>query len=227
MANKSTKDILLQTARDPEHAALFNYASMAFNNHFYFEGISLSGEPTPMSLAMEERLVASFSSMDTLKAQFLETAFSMFGPGFVWLVRSNERSTREGIRKYYILSTYLAGSPLAGAHNRLQPTDLNTENIGTAGGFDAKDLAQRRAVNSVGSFGQHSSNAQTRKTSYGGIDITPVLCVNTWEHAWMLDWTINGRWQFLNAWWDRINWLKVQKIAEVNDGQGTGDAHSR
>lgn len=33
------KDLLLHYARDPTNAAIFNYASMAWNNHFFFKGI--------------------------------------------------------------------------------------------------------------------------------------------------------------------------------------------
>ncbi len=33
------KDLLIQYARDPENATIFNYASMAHNIHFFFEGI--------------------------------------------------------------------------------------------------------------------------------------------------------------------------------------------
>lgn len=174
-----------------------------------------------MSSAMEWSLAQSFSSIDTLKAQFLETAYSMFGPGFVWLVRNNQRGADGGIRGFHILTTYLAGSPLAGAHNRLQPADLNNENIVTARGFDNESLARSRVGNSVGAFGSTSKAAQKLQTSYGGIDIIPILCVNTWQHAWMLDWTINGKWQFLNAWWDRINWSRAQLLADVRDDDRT------
>ena len=31
-----TKTLLLSNAREPDKAALFNYASMAHNNHFFF-----------------------------------------------------------------------------------------------------------------------------------------------------------------------------------------------
>lgn len=175
-----------------------------------------------MSQEMEFHLRNNFSSIETLKAQMLETAYSMFGPGFVWLVSTKNHSsfseaTGRGPRKFHLVSTYLAGSPLAGAHNRFQPSDLNTENIGTAGGFDSQAWAKTRVQNAVGNFGPYSPGARNPKTSYGGIDITPVLCVNTWEHAWMLDWTINGKWQFLEAWWDRINWAHVQRIADLKD----------
>lgn len=39
----SVHDIILETARDPLMANTFNYASMAWNNHFFFNGIVRSG----------------------------------------------------------------------------------------------------------------------------------------------------------------------------------------
>ncbi|KAL8814183.1 MAG: hypothetical protein Q9223_006572 [Gallowayella weberi] len=35
--NTKTKDLLIKYARDPNRAALFNYASAAHNNHLFFE----------------------------------------------------------------------------------------------------------------------------------------------------------------------------------------------
>jgi len=34
-----TKNLLLKYARQADKASLFNYASMAHNNHFFFKGI--------------------------------------------------------------------------------------------------------------------------------------------------------------------------------------------
>ena len=36
----TAKSLLIKHARQPEKAALFNYASMAHNNHFFFSGIA-------------------------------------------------------------------------------------------------------------------------------------------------------------------------------------------
>lgn len=41
---------------------------------------------------------------------------------------------------------------------------------------------------------------------YGGADIVPVLCVNTWEHVWQWDWGVGGKDAFLRKWFDRIDW---------------------
>ena len=243
-SHSDPKSILLSTSRFPQHAALFNHASMAHNNWFYFQGINYGAEPSELPTRLELAFNKSFNSVDSLKQQFLTTADAMFGPGFVWLVRVRREldSLRGRGAGYYdsavggavdladyrfaILSTYAAGSPYAGAHNRLQPVDANNQNAGAPGGLDmaariaAMDqqsqqqppspprLEQHSTVqNSVGYFGA----AARRSTSYGGVELTPILCVNTWPQAWLLDWTVRGKRQFLDAWWQRIDWVQAMR----------------
>ncbi|KAL8850050.1 MAG: hypothetical protein Q9221_004976 [Calogaya cf. arnoldii] len=125
--NTRTKDLLIKYARDPNHAALFNYASAAHNNHFFFE--TLTPSPTPIPPVLLSHIDASFSSLETLRSHFLATADSMFGPGYVWLVKRTQASINESM-KLSILATYNAGSPYPGAHFRQQPVDMNTAATG-------------------------------------------------------------------------------------------------
>ncbi|UKZ77477.1 hypothetical protein TrVFT333_005198 [Trichoderma virens FT-333] len=117
LESHDVKTILLMTAREPSQAPIFNHASMAHNNHFFFQGIAPNGTPMPDELRRE--LEASFSSIESLRLEFIVTASAMFGPGFVWLVKA-------GPGDYRLLPTYLAGSPYPGAHWRMQSTDMNT-----------------------------------------------------------------------------------------------------
>jgi Fe-Mn family superoxide dismutase len=39
MKDWDPKTLLLNTARDPAQAMIFNYASMAHNNHFFFSSL--------------------------------------------------------------------------------------------------------------------------------------------------------------------------------------------
>jgi len=96
--------------------------------------------------------------------------------------------------------------------------------------------------NTVGMFGRHSVDAfgsQARggmgmgdirghgnddgaggdARRFGGADVVPVLCVNTWEHAWMVDWGVAGKRKFLEAWWDRIDWEQVWARCEITQRQ--------
>ena len=186
------------TAREPNQAPIFNYASMAHNNHFFFQGIHPSGTPMPDTLRQE--LEACFSSIDTLKREFVVTASAMFGPGFVWLVKC-------GPGDFRVLPTYLAGSPYPGAHWRAQPVDMNTAgNDGSAGSYFRNQLfgAKKRAGD----------------LPPGGIEVEPLLCLNTWEHAWLLDWGVGnggrgGKAAYAEAWWEVIDWEKIAEKAGV------------
>ncbi|KAF2435167.1 manganese and iron superoxide dismutase [Tothia fuscella] len=215
---KSMKQLLIETARNPQQAALFNHASMAWNNHFYFESIT-HNFPVEMPKNLERSLINDFSSISTLRAAMIATANAMFGPGFVWLVRTNVQGINKSPRRFKILSTYAAGSPLSGAHNRRQPLDMNTQNVGTAtaaglgpgnaslqGLSEAEFRRQTEVQNHVG-FQSHNQT----DTSFGGVALTPVLCVNTWQHAWMIDYSAYGKESFLTNWWDHINWDVVMQ----------------
>lgn len=163
---------------------------MAHNNHFFFEALS----PAPKTLenysALEASLIQAFGSIETLKETMLLTADTMFGPGFVWLVAVTGAGEREP-STWRILTTYLAGTPYAEASYRQQSTDMNVAN--TAGVFGASSQAARDAA----------------KIPPGGALVVPVLCVNTWEHAYMRDFDVDGKRKYLQAWWNVINWGEV------------------
>ncbi|EEP77422.1 conserved hypothetical protein [Uncinocarpus reesii 1704] len=197
-------NLLLKYARDASAASLFNYASMAHNNHFFFnclltQILAQSPEPVPIPQNLEESINESCSSVKSLKAEFLATANAMFGPGFVWLVKSKDTA------ELRILCTYIAGSPYPGAHYRRQPVDMATQTTGVAGGENPQAVGE--LVNKqYGSMGMYS---QKHVLAPGGADIEPILCVNTWEHVWLRDWGVGGKAGYLEAWWDKINWHEV------------------
>ena len=116
-------------------------------------------------------LERSFSSIETLRREFVATATAMFGPGFVWLVQT-------GPSDFAILPTYLAGSPYPAAHWRRQDVDMNT-------------------TGAHGSAGPWLRNAQVKgmpqkkdEAPPGSAKVMPLLCVNTWEHVWLRDYGV-------------------------------------
>ncbi|KAH8602849.1 Fe superoxide dismutase [Bisporella sp. PMI_857] len=211
-ASRETKTIAIKYARDPAHAATFNYASMAHNNHFFFQ--TLSPRKVKMSDRLKQELEASFNSIETLRTEMIVTAASMFGPGFVWLVRNKSKT---GGSKFSLLTTYLAGSPYSGAHWRRQTTDMNTEPGDDTNSKLARGATFGRVVNTVGAHGQHSEI----EMAPGGIDCNPVLCLNTWEHCYLPDYGIFGREgrggkrEYAEAWWEQINWEIVEKNSDL------------
>lgn len=226
--------ILKSAARDPAQAAVFNYASMAHNNHLFFsqlvnlqtlyehraatpptpkgepgvpaenntlEWVQLEASEDRIPPKLKQELERNFSSLETLRHEFLSTAMGMFGPGFVWLVRNaNTMELR-------ILTTYLAGSPYTAAHWRRQGVDFNTSSAdrNTVGAFF--DRTQTGAGNGGGRFNNQAP---------GGTDVIPLLCLNTWEHVWLTDYGITGKGTYVQQWWETIDWQKVESLTFPN-----------
>ncbi|KAF4636091.1 hypothetical protein G7Y89_g1987 [Cudoniella acicularis] len=194
------KELAIKYARDPAQAPTFNYASMAHNNNFFFS--CLTPDPKPMPAWLQTDLEASFSSIETLRREFILTTNAMFGPGFVWLMKTKQR-------KYAILTTYLAGSPYPAAHYRQQPVDMNTEDKSISEVM--RKLNREPPANSVGA---HSGGAKTKGLAPGALDAQPILCINTWEHVYLPDYghgtiTGGGKKQFAENWWQAIDWEVV------------------
>lgn len=150
----------------------------------------------------------SFGSVENLRSTMLNTAQAMFGPGFVWLVQTN---SRDGV-ELKILTTYIAGSPLPQAHWRLQNVDMNTQNLESYGSVNTRD---RNSKDFAGSFGGHSqANKDVVDRPQGSLDVKPLLCVSTWEHAYIRDWGTRKA-DFLAAWWDSVDWNRVSRNIET------------
>lgn len=199
---------------------------MAHNNHFFFDSLR-SHTPTEeqpdrvpyehMPKSIKDLLEVDFGSLDTLRREMIEQADAMFGPGFVWLVRHHGHQT---VQHFRILVTYQAGSPYPQAHWRQQSMDMNHQ----AGVSDRLGEATNdyfnQANTAVGRHPIHTSvnhtnmndglmGEESRKMTPGSTILTPVLCVNTWEHAWMYDWGVGNKRLYLEAWWNAIHWGKV------------------
>jgi Fe-Mn family superoxide dismutase len=124
----------------------------------------------------------------------------MFAPGFVWLVTDDSKASRYSgetqQRRLHIYSTYGAGSPLSGAHFRKQldkRTGISFDDQGKA-----KVTAQRIAETAT-------------------LDVTPILCVSTWQHSYIHDHGVGGKEAFLEKWWNQINWTRAASRVEINN----------
>ena len=173
---------------------------MAWANHHFFS--TLSPDPPKMSALFTSKISDSFSSPESLRATFIATANAMFGPGFVWLVQHKSKNVHLQENELSILTTYLAGSPLPGAHYRRQEQDHNT-------------------MMGAGSFGSTSLFPKLEsKIAYGGADIDILLGVNTWQHVWLMDWGVGGKKEFLEGWWRAIDWDKVESNWHNTESKG-------
>lgn len=219
------------TAREPGAAHIFNFASMAWNNHFFFQSLATSNgtdKSEYITPELQAELEKSFGSMETLQREMLLTAHSMFGPGYVWLVRQMDAVSNQR-NPFKVLATYHAGTPFQAAHYRRQASfrDVNLP----YGGADMNNVGgltdvtgnivkqwQNASNQAIGQPAMHDDvNMSSSPYSVGAFDaatksnpngthLLPVLCVNTWEHAYMFDWGVRGKWNYLAAWWNRIHW---------------------
>jgi len=108
------------------------------------------------------------------------------------------------------LTTYLAGSPYPGAHFRMQSQDMNTGGQQISSNLPPHML-NSEPVNTVGAHGPHSK----KQLAPGGIDLNPVLCINTWDHVYLPDYGIGAKKQYAERWWERINWNVVAGNANL------------
>ena len=101
---------------------------------------------------------------------------------------------------------------------------MNTEENAPAGVSEA--LRRKIAdapTNRVGAFGPLSS--ETRMAP-GGIDLTPVLCLNMWEHAYLPDYGVGafgvgGKKAYAESWWHVIDWQVVAERANLVQGKSS------
>lgn len=210
----STKSLAVRFARDPQSASIFNYASMAHNNHKFFETLSSSPKKLETQPTLKSSLETTFGSIDTLRTTFLDTAAAMFGPGFVWLVWARDLDAPNGTRRgaWRILTTYLAGTPYPEAGYRQQGVDMNTQNASSSDTY-----YNSQPVNTVGAFGSFSrSGREQAKLPPGGTNVLPLLCVNTWQHVWLRDYGVSGKNRFLADWWEAIDWYSVHNSAPTD-----------
>lgn len=158
---------------------------------------------------LAEHIDGSFSSLDSFRSTFIATADAMFGPGYVWLVKRNS-GPAHGTRSLAILNTYIAGSPLPGAHYRKQPIDYSTLTTNVTKEMNPSQYLQLRELQrSAGSFGEYNPTAAQRAP--GGVDLEVLLCVSTWEHTWLFDHGVDGKRRFLERWWEKIDWDVVSQ----------------
>lgn len=153
-----------------------------------------------------QHIETSFSSLNSFKLEFIETANAMFGGGFVWLVQDRETE------KMRILATYNAGTPYRQAHVRQQSVDMANSSDPPPGSGEYASAEEYRRLTEVqvgaGSFGRSHNEgkpAQSNEAGHMGYNCDPVMCVNVWQYAFFRDWALNKE-SFLNEWWKFIDW---------------------
>lgn len=214
-AEESTSafELHAKCAHRADKAVLYNHAAMAEFTRVFWETLTDSDDANEHKPGLNtmRSIEKDFDSVDNLREEFLETADALFGNGFVWLMKA----PRTG--ELTILATYNAGSPYSEAAPRRDNRDMATYDgsqiaaqLSGRSGLGTPSIEERALSRSTaGSFGPLSS---ARANLYlGALDAQPILCVNVWQHQWLPDWGILGKRAYLRAWWDSIDWQKVER----------------
>jgi Fe-Mn family superoxide dismutase len=99
----SLRQIMLATAGNPEHEALFDNVAQAWNHTFYWHSLRPRGAGMPPP-ALKAQIDSSFGSVMDLKHALATAAKELFGSGWAWLVADSKRLR--------VVTTHNAGNPL-------------------------------------------------------------------------------------------------------------------
>ncbi len=84
-AHQELESVIQESAKNPEHTALFNNAAQVWNHTFFWNCMKRNGGGRP-SPAFEKRLEKAFGSFEAFKDQFKQAAITQFGSGWAWLI---------------------------------------------------------------------------------------------------------------------------------------------
>ena len=139
--NMSLEQIIIQS-----DGAIFNNAAQVMNHNFFFQTFSPDACTAPQG-ELAKAIDAKWGSYDEFKKAIEAASMSLFGSGWVWLVKDQSGELQ-------IVNEPNAGNPITKA-------------------------------------------------------MTPLLCVDVWEHAYYLDYN-NRRLDFAKSIWAIIDWKIVE-----------------
>ncbi|KAH3683161.1 hypothetical protein WICPIJ_005858 [Wickerhamomyces pijperi] len=177
--------ITLISAKDSTRQRVFNVASQTFNNHFFYEQlISPLLNGTKPSRSLEDKIRNSFGSLEELKQKMIEKSEEVQGQGWIFLVEDESKQLS-------LKALNNSGTPLHFSGN-LQ-LDLN-------GPISQEDYLLTL------------KNSKALKE--GASDNTlPLLAISLWDQAYLLDYGVANRKEFVGKAFDATNWEVINARA--------------
>ena len=102
------EEIILKTAGVSEHQVLYNNAGQVYNHNIYWQSVDVWDR---LNEAVKTEIMLKFGSLDDLRGKLADAAISVFGSGWVWLVKDEKGD-------FLIITTKNGDTPLP---NKQQP----------------------------------------------------------------------------------------------------------
>ena len=115
LAEKSLEEIIRETAGDSSKKGIFNNAAQTWNHTFFWNSMKPGGGGEPTG-ELKSKIEASFGSFAKFKEEFSNSAATLFGSGWVWLVDNGG--------KLEITQTTGAETPISGSSTPLLTLDV-------------------------------------------------------------------------------------------------------
>ncbi|CAG8472527.1 26437_t:CDS:2 [Racocetra persica] len=205
-------EIITKTAQEPSKALIFNYASQAWNNDFFLQGLTPKGVTLPEPF-LHERIKQTFGSINDFKTHIWHWDY-LVPDGHGKLVETEFKQLR-------VVNTYNAGTTLD--TTRLQEKDpnnhptsfLSSPFLTTSSQF-APNAGSSKPVPPP-SIALNLVDPPPHKSKF-----TPLLCLNVWEHAYLKDFGIHGKETYIDRFWECVDWTVVHnRAASLRDVQGS------
>ncbi|CEP23327.1 unnamed protein product [Cyberlindnera jadinii] len=166
------------TSKDQTKQKVFNVASQAHNNHFFFQQLtSPENNHTRPSRQLEQRINEQFGSLEGLGKVFVDASDAVVGQGWLFLAERADKQLE-------VLALNNSGSPYQ--FNANQGIDLN----GPVGKDDFQLL---------------ESIKQDLKE--GIQDFTfPLIGISLWDQSYLIDYGLNGKKEYIKKVFDSLNW---------------------
>jgi Fe-Mn family superoxide dismutase len=115
LENMAIEDIINATAGKSDQGVLFNNVAQAWNHAFFWQCLKPKGGGKPEG-KLAKMIDESFGSFDKFKEEFLDSGTTLFGSGWIWLVKDGE--------KLKIVKTANAETPLTTSQKPIFVVDV-------------------------------------------------------------------------------------------------------